>query len=396
MGMAERSPTSSELNAMGDLVDEAMNQGAFGLSTGLIYPPGAYAKTDEIVALARRAAAHGGIYASHLRNEGGRVIEAVAEALSIGERAQIPVQISHHKAAGNFNWGKVNKTLAMIDDANARGQRVHLDVYPYTAGSTVLSAMFVPLWAYEGSTEKLLARLRDPTTRTRVIRDSKEQLLAFVDLPPYLAWIPKRWLLPVILWKLGEVVVVSSVKRQHHYEGRSLASIAKERGRSLHDAAIDLLLEEDTAVAAIADVMSEKDVQKVLRHPRTSIGSDGFPLREGKPHPRTFGTFPRVLDHYVRGLGLLSLEEAVHRMTGLTARAAGLHDRGALAVGAAADLVLFERGGVKDRATYADPKRSPDGIRHVFVGGAWTVRDGKHTGARGGRVLTHESAPDPL
>jgi N-acyl-D-amino-acid deacylase len=251
--------------------------------------------------------------------------------------------------------------------------------------------MFVPLWPYEGSTEKLLARLRDPATRARVIRDSKEQLLAFVDLPPYLSWIPKRWLLPVILWKLAEVVVVSSVKRQHHYEGRSLASIAKERGKSLHDAAIDLLLEEDTAVAAIADVMSEKDVQTVLRHPRTSIGSDGFPLREGKPHPRTFGTFPRVLDHYVRGLGLLSLEEAVFRMTGLSARAAGLPNRGTLAVGNAGDVVLFERAGVKDRATYADPKRSPDGIRHVFVEGAWTVRDGKHTGARGGRVLTRRS-----
>jgi N-acyl-D-aspartate/D-glutamate deacylase len=255
--------------------------------------------------------------------------------------------------------------------------------------------MFVPTWAFEGSTEKLLERLRDPPTRERIIREAKEQLLAFVDLPPYLAWIPKRWLLPVILGKLGQVVVISSVKRQHHYEGRSLTSIAKERRRTLHDTAVDLLIEEDTAVAAIADVMSEKDVQTVMRHPRTSIGSDGFPLREGKPHPRTFGTFPRVLEHYVGELGLYSLEEAVHRMTGLTATAAGLHDRGTLAVGSAADLVLFEPGRVKDLATYADPKRSPEGIRHVVVGGAWTVRDGKHTGARGGRVLSHRARVTP-
>ena len=388
MGMAERSPTASELATMGDLVDEAMSQGAFGLSTGLVYPPGAYAETDELVALARRVAAHGGVYASHLRNEGGKLIEAVAEALAIGERAGIPVQISHHKAAGRFNWGKVRRTLAMIDEANARGQRVHLDVYPYTAGSTILAATFVPLWAFEGSIDTLLERLRDPETRARVIRESKDQILRFVDLPRWLAWIPKRWLLPVILRQLGELVVVSSVKRQHGYEGRSLSSIARERGTSPHDTAVDLLIEEDIAVAAIAHLMSEQDVQTVLRHPRTSIGTDGFPLREGKPHPRTFGAFPRVLERYVRELGLYSLEQAVHRMTGLTARAAGLHDRGTLAAGNAGDLVLFQPAGVKDLATYADPKRSPEGIRHVFVGGAWTVRDGAHTGARGGRVLS--------
>jgi N-acyl-D-amino-acid deacylase len=393
MGMEERAPTPPELAAMGDLVDTAMSEGAFGLSTGLVYPPGAYARTDEIVLLAEHVAAHGGIYASHIRNEGGRLVEAVAEALSIGARARIPVQLSHHKAAGHFNWGKVERTLAMIDAANAAGQNVHLDVYPYTAGSTVLSAMFVPLWAFEGSVEKMLERLRDPETRARIIRDAKELLLQYVDLPRWLAWVPKRWLLPFILRKLGEVVVVSSVKRQHAYEGRSLLSIARERKRSLHDAAIDLLIEEDTAVAAIAHAMCEKDVQTVLRHPRTSIGSDGFPLREGKPHPRTFGTFPRVLERYVREVGLYRLEEAVFRMTGLASRSIGLlPDRGTLAVGSAADLVLFDPAGVHDRATYEDPKRSPDGVRHVFVGGQWTVRDGAHTGARGGRVLARGAA----
>jgi len=251
----------------------------------------------------------------------------------------------------------------------------------------VLSAMFVPLWAFEGSVEKMLERMRDPPTRARIIHDSKEQLLKFVDLPPWLAWVPKRWLLPVILRKLGQVVVVSSVRRQHRYEGRTLLSIARERGRSLHDTAIDLLLEEDGAIAAIADVMCEADVQTVLRHRRTSIGTDGFPLREGKPHPRTYGTFPRVLDRYVRQLGLYTLEEAVHRMTGLAAESVGLPERGTLAPGHAADVVVFEPRGVRDRATYEDPKRPPEGIRHVFVGGQWTVKEGKHTGARGGRVL---------
>jgi N-acyl-D-amino-acid deacylase len=391
MGMSEKDPAASDVEAMRDLVSQGMDQGAFGISTGLVYAPGAYAKTDELVSLSEVVAARGGIYATHMRNEGSRLVEAVAEAISIGERAGVSVQISHHKAAGNFNWGKVKTTLAMIDEANRRGLDVHSDVYPYTAGSTVLSAMFVPLWAFEGSTERMLERLKDPETRARIIRDSKEQLLAYVDLPRWLSAVPKRWLLPLILRKMGDMVVVNSVKRQKHYEGRRLTEIARERKKELHEAMVDLLIEEETAVSAIAHVMSEDDVKSVMSHSRTMIGTDGFPLKDGKAHPRTYGTYPRVLTHYVGKLGLLSLEQAIFRMTGMVARKLGMSDRGVIARGAAADLVVFDPARLKDRATFESPHNPPEGIVHVFVNGAWTVKDGAHTGARGGRVLRMQS-----
>ncbi len=392
MGMAEGAPTETELDAMCALVAQGMEEGAFGLSTGLVYPPGAYAETEELVRLAAAVAPRRGLYATHMRNEGPRLVEAVAEAISIGERAGVSVQLSHHKAAGQLNWGKVKTTLGMVDAAVARGLDVHSDVYPYTAGSTVLSALFVPLWAFEGSLDRLVERLSDPDTRARVVRDAEDMQLAFVDLPRWLGFFPKRWLLPAMSFVLGRSIVISSVKRQVRYEGMTIGAIAKERGRPLHEAMLDLLVEEDLGVTAIAHVMSEKDVQAVLAHPRTMVGTDGLPTRAGKPHPRTYGTYPRVLQHYVAELGLLTLEQAVHRMTGMVARKLGLRDRGVLAPGAAADVVVFDPRAVKDHATYADPRRSPEGIAHVFVNGAWSVRNGVHTGARRGTVLAKSPA----
>jgi N-acyl-D-amino-acid deacylase len=392
MGLAEGDPTETEIAAMRELTARGMEEGAYGMSTGLVYAPGAYAKTEELVRLSEVVAGRGGIYATHLRNEGSRLVEAVAEAIEIGERAGISVQISHHKAAGHFNWGKVKTTLRMLDDANLRGLSIHSDVYPYTAGSTVLTAMFLPLWAFEGSTERLLERLRDAETRARIIRDAKEQLLSYVDLPPWLSRIPKRWLLPLILRKMGEAVVINSVKKQRHYEGRRIGDIARERNKPLHDAMIDLLIEEETAVSAIAHVMSEDDVRTVMSHPRTMIGTDGFPLKDGKAHPRTYGTYPRVLEHYVGRLKLFSLEEAIYRMTGLVAEKLGMTDRGVLREGAAADLVVLDPLRVKDRATFKDPHNAPEGVKHVFVNGQWAVRDGAHTGARGGKVLSKAAA----
>lgn len=391
MGMREADPTGPEIAAMRDLTEAAMSEGAYGLSTGLVYAPGAFAKTEEIVRLCEVVAAHGGIYATHMRNEGSRLVESVAEAIEIGERAGVSVQISHHKAAGQFNWGKVKTTLRMIDEANLRGLSIHSDVYPYTAGSTVLSTMFLPLWAFEGSPERLLERMRDEETRARIIRDAKEQLLSYVELPGWLSRIPKKWLLPFMLRKMGEAVVVNSVKKQHHYEGRRIGDIAKERNKPLHDAMIDLLIEEETAVSAIAHVMSEDDVRLVMSHPRTMIGTDGFPLKDGKAHPRTYGTYPRVLEHYVGRLKLFPLHEAIYRMTGLVAEKLGMDDRGVLRPGAAADIVVLDPARVRDRATFTDPHNAPEGILHVFVNGQWTVRDGVHTGARGGRVLARAS-----
>ena len=392
MGMAERAPTETEIGAMRELVARGMDEGAFGLSTGLVYPPGAYARTDELVRVAQAIAPRRGLYATHMRNEGNRLVESVAEAIAIGEGAGVAVQLSHHKAVGQLNWGKVKTTLAMVDAAVARGLDVHSDVYPYTAGSTVLSQIFVPLWAFEGSADRLVERLKDPAMRARIVRDAEDGQLAFIDLPRWLGFVRKRWLLPLMSRVLGRSIVISSVKHQKRYEGMTIGAIARERGRSLHDAMLDLLVEEDLGVTAIAHVMSEKDVRAVLVHPRTMVGTDGLPTREGKPHPRAYGTYPRILEHYVRELGLLPLEGAIHRMTGMVARKLGLSDRGVLATGAAADLVLFRPEGVHDRATYDDPRRAPDGIAHVMVNGAWVVREGKHTGARPGAVLSRPVA----
>ena len=395
MGLAEGTPSGERLARMCDLVERGMHEGAFGLSTGLVYPPGAYAETEELVALSTVVARSHGIYATHLRDEGSRLVESVTEALTIGAEAGVAVQISHHKAVGPSNWGKVKETLALIDQARARGLTVHSDVYPYTAGSTGLAAVLVPQWAFADSHAHLISRLTAPATRQRIVRESQERLLSMVTLPGLLGNIlkrwPKRWLLPLILRRLSERVVISSVTHQHQYEGKTLRQVARLRGQRLYDALLDLLVEEDAAVMAIAHTMCEEDVREVMRHAASIIGTDGFPLQTGRPHPRTYGTYPRVLAHYVRETGLLELEEAVHRMTGLPATALGLTDRGTLTPGAAADVVIFDPQGVQDRATYENPRQGPEGIPHVFVGGVWTVRDGKHTGARAGRVLRQTS-----
>lgn len=389
IGLEERAPSATELDLMRGLVAEAMDQGAFGFSTGLVYAPGAYATTEEIVELAKVAGRHGGLYATHMRDEGARLVESVEEAIRIGAEAALPVQISHHKAGGRFNWGKVKKTLRLVEEARERGLDVTSDVYPYTAGSTVLSAMFVPLWAFEGSQERLLERLQDPAMRARMIHDTKERLMKFAQLPGVLDKIfPKRLILPFVVKELSKVVVVSSAKDHPELEGKSLFEIAQARKKDVFEVILDLLVESELAVAAIAHVMSEDDVRTVLSHPTTMVGTDGFPQKEGKPHPRTYGTHPRVLEHYVRQEKLLSLERAVHKMTGLVAQKFGLTDRGVIREGAKADLVVFDPDRIHDRATYADPKNGPEGIRLVVVNGVITAEDGQHTGARAGRFLS--------
>jgi N-acyl-D-amino-acid deacylase len=387
MGFEERAPSATELDDMRALVDEAMGQGAFGLSSGLVYPPGAYAETAELIDLAKMVAPYDGIYATHMRDEGGRLLPSVEEALAIGEGGGVRVQISHHKALGKPNWGRVKQSLALVDAARARGHEVHSDVYPYAAGSTVLGAIVLPLWAYEGSHEDLMRRLRDPETRKRMAAATTEKMVKMIDLPWWLGWLPKQRIVPLVLKKMSEVIVLSSVKHDHSLEGRTLRDVVTERGGPFYDAVFDLLADEDAAIVCIAHALSEADVETVMAHPVSLIGSDGFPMRTGNPHPRTYGTFPRVLGRYVREQGLLDLESAVHRMTGMTAAKLGLEDRGRIAAGQAADLVLFDPKTVSDRATYDAPKLFPAGIPHVFVNGAWTVRDGEHTGARAGRVL---------
>ena len=393
MSLDERPSTASELEQMRQAVAANMEEGAFGFSTGLVYPPGAFAETEEVIELAKVTAKYGGIYATHMRDEGGRLVQSVEETLRIGREAKVSVQISHHKAAGRWNWGKVKTTLAMVDRARAEGIDVHSDVYPYAAGSTVLSAMILPLWAFEGSQEKTLERLRDPKMRAEIIEGTKERMLKLARMPDWLeTWFPKRVIIPFMMMGLSRLVTVSSVQHRHDYEGMTLHAIRKQRGQNLFDTMLDLLVEEELAVAAIAHVMSEDDVETVMKHPMTMIGSDGFPQREGKPHPRSYGTYPRVIEHYVRERRLFSLETAIAKMTGMVASKIGLADRGVLRVGAKADVLVLDAANMHDRATYRDPRNHPTGLSHVFVNGHWTVKDGEHTGARGGRVLSRNAS----
>lgn len=337
MGADARQPTKTEMDAMKASVCEGLEAGAVGLSTGLIYDPGRYAQTDEIVELASLMRGTGALYATHMRDEGQGLLASVAEAISIGERAGVGVQISHHKASGKSAWGLVKKSLKLIEDAQRRGLDVHADQYPYTAGSTVFSAVF-----------------RDGGLG---INDPKD-------------------------------VVIASTKTHKEWEGHSIAQIAETMACDWRQAAASILAAEPNSTVVI-HMMCEDDVRTVMRHPSTMIGSDGLPTLEGKPHPRLYGTFARVLGHYARDEGLFSLEEAIYRMTGFPAAKFGFSDRGVLKLGAKADLVLFNPGGIIDRGTFENPKCAPEGIAAVYVNGQLTVTSGQSTAARAGRVLRH-------
>jgi N-acyl-D-amino-acid deacylase len=373
MGLANRAPTPDELAQMRTMVAQAMRDGAFGLSTGLRYLPGTYATTDEVVALAQVASDSGGIYASHLREEGLGLIAAVAEALEIGRRARIPVEISHHKAIGRPMWGASVRTLAMMDSARAAGTDVTLDQYPYTASSTGLSVL-VPTWALAGGDSALRRRTGDRVLRDSVLRGIVENLLndrGGGDL--------RR-------------VQFSRVSWDRSLEGRTLYDWAVQRGiEPVPERAAALVLEGvlNGGAGMVFHVIDEADVRRILAYPQTMIGSDGRLTSpgEGVPHPRSYGTFPRVLGHYVREERVLTLEEAVHKMTGLPAARLRLRDRGCIQVGCAADLTLFDPATVRDVGTYEDPHRYPEGIVYVLVNGVPVVERGVMTSARPGRVL---------
>ncbi|HXF95696.1 MAG TPA: D-aminoacylase [Gemmatimonadales bacterium] len=373
MGLADRAPTADELERLQGMVQDAMGDGAFGLSTGLKYLPGAFASTDEVVALARVAAESGGIYTSHLREEGLGLIEAVAEAIEIGRRARIPVVLTHHKAVGQPMWGASRRTLAMVDSARAAGVDVMLDQYPYTATYTGISVL-VPAWAMAGGDTALFRRLADP-----VLRDSIERGIAFNLLHDRGGGDLRRVQLARVSW-------------DRSLEGKTLFDLALGAGRDTTvsgGVALVLDLLRRGGASAIYHVLDEADVERILRHPQTMIGSDGRLVEpgDGHPHPRWYGTFPRVLGTYVREKGLLTLEEAVHKMTGLPAGRLGLAERGRIAEGVMADLVVFDPATVRDRATFEDPHRYPEGILYVLVNGVPVVDGGRFTDARPGRAL---------
>jgi N-acyl-D-aspartate/D-glutamate deacylase len=341
LGNEKRDPTAEELATMRGYVERAMEEGACGFSTGLIYVPGRWSKTDEVIELAKPAGDAGGIYATHMRNEGDRLLQAVEEAISVGRSSGCLVHISHHKAAGQPNWGLVNDSLALVDRANAEGADITLDVYPYTAGSG--------------------------------------RMIEYFNLDN-------------ISVSLAEVIRLASCPAFPEYEGRMLVDIAAEESTPIEDVVRRILTaEKGDRTICIHFIIDEADIEANLRHPLMMVGSDGIPDLKGRPHPRLFGTFPRVLGEYVRTRGVLSLEEAVRRMTSLSCDRFGLVDRGRVAVGQHADLVVFDPDTVVDTATYDDPKQEPTGIDWVIVNGQVTVDHGRHTGAGAGRLLSYRT-----
>lgn len=379
MGFAERRAEAAEREAMCRLLDSAMRQGSLGLSTGLAYAPGCYAPAEEVVELARVVARYGGIYATHLRDQVNGLENSVEEALEIGKRSGSPVLISHHKTVGPRNFGLVRSTLARLDEEHAEGLATYSDVYPYLAGSSSMLPLLPP-WVLSDGGEPLARRLRDPEVRRRIRRDLREGLPGWENRAATVGW---------------ERIHVAGVgsDRSQRYVGRSLAELATERGVDGVDALLDLLADEDGEVGSLIFNSCEEDLVTVLQHPRTMIGSDGLDVGD-RPHPRLYGTFPRVLGRYVRERGLLTLETAIHKMTGLTAAVFGLQDRGLVRPGCWADLVLFDPATIVDRADYDQPRRYAAGICDVWVNGRRVSHDGRPTGERPGRSLRHRS-PSP-
>lgn len=373
MGNDDRPPSAAELEAMAGLVASAMQSGAFGLSSGLIYPPGRFAKTDEVVRLASVAGEYGGIYISHMRDEGLNVLKSVEETIHIGEAGHLPTQITHHKIVSASLWGASTQTLHRVDVARRRGVDVSIDVYPYTASSSDLTILF-PGWSLDGGARSLLARLRDPAKRaslkTALIQNLKEDRGG--NDPANVA--------------------IASCPFDSELNGMNLSQILRQRGQPpSFEGAAELLLElvERGNCKAIFHAISADDVQNIMRHPVTMIASDGGVEgpSERMPHPRNYGTFARLLGHYVRELQVLPLQTAIHKITQMPAERIGLTDRGRIAPGVVADIVVFDPDKIVDRATFDNPHQYAEGVDHVLVAGVPVLLNGALTHARPGKVL---------
>jgi dihydroorotase/N-acyl-D-amino-acid deacylase len=379
MGSVNRAATPEELDQMRGLVRQAMREGAFGLSTGLFYVPGNFAPTEELVELAKVAGAAGGIHQSHMRDEAERVADSVRETLRIGEEGRLPTQITHHKVIGKRNWGLSQETLRLVDEARRRGVDVSIDQYPYTASSTGTAALF-PQWALEGGAKALAERLSSSAQRARIQAEIVRRLREDRG-----AGDPAN-------------VVLAGCRHDPSLAGRNLAELASQRrGDASFENAAEVAIELQLAggCSAIYHAISEEDIERIMRHPATMIASDGGvpSLGQGHPHPRNYGTFARVLSVYVQARGVLTLEEAVHKMSGLPARRMGLRDRGLIRAGQWADLALFDPAAVRDRSTFADPHHYAEGMRIVWVRGTPALENGVLTGERAGEVLRGSGAP---
>jgi N-acyl-D-amino-acid deacylase len=380
LGYADRPPTPTELERMEALVRAAMAEGALGVASALIYAPGCYARTDELVALCRAAAASGGMYITHLRSEGDRLFEALDECLEISRRAGIAAEVYHLKAAGRDNWTKIEEAIRRIEAARAAGLRITADMYTYTAAGTGLNATMPP-WVQEGGFAAWAARLRDPQVRARLKREMNspgadwENFFRGVGSPDQIRLVGFR------------------NPRLKPFTGKTLAEVAQARGTSPEDTIMDLVIEDGSRVEAVYFLMSEANVKRQLALPWVSFGSDeaapapaGVFLR-ANPHPRAYGNFARLLGRYVRDEQALGLADAIRRLTALPAENLRLRDRGRLRPGAFADVVVFDAARIQDHATYEQPHRYATGVRHVWVNGVQVLKNGEHTGATPGRVV---------
>lgn len=378
IGLANRRATPEEIEKMKALVKEAMEQGAMGLSTGLFYVPGNYTPTEEVIELAKVAGHMGGIHTSHMRDEAAGVMKSVEETIAIGERGGLPTQVTHHKIIGKNNWGRSVETLRLIAEARARGVDVTIDQYPYTASSTGLTAL-LPQWSQEGGQREIVKRLNDPPTRAKI----------------------KAAVIENIKFDRGggdpKNVYIARCSWDQSLEGKNLAEITAARGRAVtieNAAETALEIVARGGASAIFHAINEDDLMRILKDPLTMVASDGgveIPKR-GVPHPRSYGTFARVLGVYVREKRVLSLEDAVRKMTSLPAARFGLQDRGVLRPGMKADIVVFDPERVRDKATFADPHQYAEGVSYVLVNGAIVLDDGKMTEARPGQILLGTAA----
>jgi N-acyl-D-amino-acid deacylase len=380
-GYGQSPATPQELDEMKRLVAAAMEEGAIGLSTALLQPPSSFATTANLIELAKTAKQHGGIYSSHIRDEGEGVFRAIDEAIQVGKGASISVDIIHMKIAHKKLWGRANEIIAMVQKARDEGFDIRANVYPYTAGQNNLSSI-VPPWAHDGGREKMLERLKDPSTRKRM-RDA-----VMNGLPDWY----NHYLATGDGWA-GMILVLLRHERNRPFQGKRMSDLIAARGGHPADVLFDVLLEEGGSVPTVFFHHSEPDMQLIMKQPWTSIGSDGSavspdgPTGRTHPHPRYYGTFPRVLGRYVRELKVITLPDAVKKMTSMNADKLGIKDRGRLTEGLAADVTVFDQDRVIDRATFEQPHQFPVGIKYVIVNGVVTVDNEQHTGALAGRVL---------
>jgi N-acyl-D-amino-acid deacylase len=394
VGEDDRKATAAEIESMQKLVSSMMDQGIFGVSTGLIYPPNAFAHVEELAEVSKAAAAKGGLYASHLRYDGLKLRDGIGEAIAIGERAKLPVHVFHVKVTGQKNFGRMKEVIEMVEAARARGVRVTADQYPYVASSTGLTAT-IPPWALDGGTRRLISRLKDPKERARIRKEMENTNPSWESRYQSAGTWQNVQLASIGRTRGGSNDTVSPNRK---YEGMRVAEAAKQAGKDPFDFVFDLLIEEGGTIGCVYFIIDEADLALAMKQPWVAVGSDGSslavegPLRAGVPHPRNFGTFPRVLGRYVREMKVIPLEEAVRKMTSLPASILGITDRGSIKEGMWADLVIFDPATVADKATFEDPFQYPVGIDTVLVNGTVVLDEGKHTNARPGKILKRTGA----